>query len=194
MSQVKVLRLRSFVFSQSIKIKCKHELSHGDKKQGCFQQYFTVLGTAMSKFMYIQFLFKKVSWFWDACKQWDLRGLGLLMGSVAMLSLCLVNTFIWKDHCCIGIIPFCIINNFIVMKKNSLEISMQSLTSHNQLIHCHKIVIVIVKSVSDWGYFFVINFLLFPLLGKHWTCSTSDSWPRKTEINTTTTSTVASCT
>ena len=61
MSQVKVLRLRSFVFSQSIKIKCKHELSHGDKKQGCFQQYFTVLGTAMSKFMYIQFLFKKVS-------------------------------------------------------------------------------------------------------------------------------------
>ena len=90
---------------------------------------------------------------WDACKQWDLQGLGLLMGSVAMLSLCLENTFIWKDHCCIGIIPFCIINNFIVMKKNSLEISMQSLTSHNQLIHCHKIVIVVVKSVSDWGYF-----------------------------------------
>jgi len=34
---------------------------------------------------------------------------------------------------------------------------------------------------------------LIPLLGRHGTSSTSDSRPRETEINTTTTSAFASC-
>ena len=138
---------------------------HWDKKQGFFQQHFTVVGTVMSKFMYIYIshsglllfwdvcnvlflcldvcyfgyasLFKNMSWF---CCVWHvqiLRFIGLVttfwqvLQLVARLPLCLEIFFVWKDHCNIEIIPFFVINNFIVVIKNSSEISIQSLTSHN---------------------------------------------------------------